>query len=525
MYASKSHLPLRLRIWVFLITSLYILIFFFFSGGKGGSEGFHFTHLELPFVSNRLEFSVYNYYASKEWDSFEFRLRLTNERYPMKSELEVAWQRLKLTEEEEEILISADEVPSEKAEQVALCLLGRLHTSNYFNPRALKTVLKNIWKTTNGVVMKELEKNLFAFQFFSRADKDFALEEGLWSFDGSLLLLKEMFGLEQPSKVDLLTTRLWVKAYDVPGLKQTPMFAKPLEDNVGSFAGCEETTLCGVDKSLNFKVDIDITKPLKRGIRTLVGGNPIWIRFKYVKLPDFYYAFGKLGHVYKECVLFDLTVSENDLQYGSWLRASLLNSRGKTVEADRLEEQRLVQAFRNKTVAGNIKKKVVADTAEGSKTAAQVKVSQMIIDVLILGGEVFKCKHDAKIENREVEKVRVVQNTSGEDSSTDAEAISAVINLRRLLRRLFPRVVFLSETKKSKVDMELILNRLGDFFGIFIDSGKRLGGLALLGDKSVDLQFLSSSFHHIDVTIQWSINESVWRFTGIYGWVEIQYKL
>jgi len=102
---------------------------------------------------------------------------------------------------------------------------------------------------------------------------------------------------------------------------------------------------------------------------------------------------------------------------------------------------------------------------------------------------------------------------------------SSVNNLRGLLRRLSPRVVFLSETKKSKVDMELILNRLGDFFGIFVDSRLRSAGLALLWDRFVDLQFFSSSFHHIDVTIQWSINEPVWRFTGIYGWAETQYKL
>ena len=57
------------------------------------------------------------------------------------------------------------------------------------------------------------------------------------------------------------------------------------------------------------------------------------------------------------------------------------------------------------------------------------------------------------------------------------------------------------ETKKSKVKIELTLNRLGDFFGIFVDSSGRSGGLALLWDKSVDLQFLSCSFHHIDETI------------------------
>ena len=76
-----------------------------------------------------------------------------------------------------------------------------------------------------------------------------------------------------------------------------------------------------------------------------------------------------------------------------------------------MEERRLVQAFRNKTMAGNIKKKLAfddgtptgADTAEGSKTAARVEVYQMIIDkaqVLIPGGEMFKCKHDGRTRIR-----------------------------------------------------------------------------------------------------------------------------
>ena len=75
------------------------------------------------------------------------------------------------------------------------------------------------------------------------------------------------------------------------------------------------------------------------------------------------------------------------------------------------------------------------------------------------------------------------------------------------------------------MEIEAILNQLGDFIGIFVDSRGRSGGLAILWGSSVSLWFLSSSFNHIDVTIQWSEAESMWRFTGIYGWPKTQHIL
>ncbi|KAJ8434434.1 hypothetical protein Cgig2_025404 [Carnegiea gigantea] len=128
-------------------------------------------------------------------------------------------KHLKLTEEEEEIIVCDEEAPSEKAEQVVLCLLGKLNTTNYFNPGAMKMVLKNIWKPSHGV---------------------------------------------------------------------------------------------------------------------------------YVKLPDFCYACGKLGHVYQGCALFDENIPETELQYGDFPRASPIKPKGKTVEANLMDERRLVHAIRNK---------------------------------------------------------------------------------------------------------------------------------------------------------------------------------
>jgi len=46
------------------------------------------------------------------------------------------------------------------------------------------------------------------------------LNEGPWAFDGSILLLKQMNGDEQPSEMEFTTARFWVKICDLP-MKKT----------------------------------------------------------------------------------------------------------------------------------------------------------------------------------------------------------------------------------------------------------------------------------------------------------------
>ena len=44
-----------------------------------------------------------------------------------------------------------------------------------------------------------------------------------------------------------------------------------------------------MDKALNFRANIDIKKPLHRGMMIRIKERPFWIEFKYLKLLDFYY--------------------------------------------------------------------------------------------------------------------------------------------------------------------------------------------------------------------------------------------
>ena len=150
-----------------------------------------------------------------------------------------------------------------------------------------------------------------------------------------------MHGMEILSAVEFTTARFWVKAYDVPGKKQTTSFARILASNIGTLVDCDESTLYRIDKALCFRVDIDIHKPLRRGMYVQVAGKTLWIRFKYVKLPDFCYGCGRLGHVLAAYDLVEAEEGHSNLQYGAWLRASPLKSRRRSAETELAEEKKV----------------------------------------------------------------------------------------------------------------------------------------------------------------------------------------
>jgi len=76
-----------------------------------------------------------------------------------------------------------------------------------------------------------------------------------------------------------------------------------------------------------------------------VTGKPLWVRFKYIKLPDFCYGCKHLGHVLGACDLVVADGGASNLQYGAWLQASPLKSQQCFVEAELAEERKLFLAF------------------------------------------------------------------------------------------------------------------------------------------------------------------------------------
>ncbi|KAL2921547.1 hypothetical protein RDABS01_013038 [Bienertia sinuspersici] len=197
-------------------------------------------------------------------------------------------------------------------------------------------------------------------------DKMKVLEEGLWSFFGAPLLLKEVEEGIQPSEIVFDSIRFWVKAEDVPLNKRRKCMAISLASSMGEFVEFDEMDPIGWRKYLRFRVDIKLNKPLKRFTRVAASGGSKWVKFPYERLMDICHACGCLGHGYQQCEKYDDSVPVAELPYGNWMRAS--STRKKLfVDQKKEEEKRICQEFREGLRASGVRTKLNFDKQEGMK--------------------------------------------------------------------------------------------------------------------------------------------------------------
>lgn len=80
------------------------------------------------------------------------------------------------------------------------------------------------------------------------------------------------------------------------------------------------------DKYCRLRVNLDVTKPLRRGIFVSTDEeDKLWIAFKYENLPDFCFCCGKMGHGFKNYPDHPLSPEgsvEEDLPFSSALKAN-----------------------------------------------------------------------------------------------------------------------------------------------------------------------------------------------------------
>jgi len=82
-------------------------------------------------------------------------------------------------------------------------------------------------------------------------------------------------------------------------------------------------------------------------------------------------------------------------------------------------------------------------------------------------------------------------------------------------------MVCFSKTKSNQAKTNTIICQLGDFEGVVVDARGHSGAIALLWDSFIDCSILSSSHNHIDSSVRWDKEDTVWNFIGIYGWFRL----
>ncbi|KAK9666078.1 hypothetical protein RND81_14G158900 [Saponaria officinalis] len=91
-----------------------------------------------------------------------------------------------------------------------------------------------------------------------------------------------------------------------------------------------------------------------------------------------------------------------------------------------------------------------------------------------------------------------------------------VVSLKKLLNKEDVDMAVLVETKLNKTEMEGVARRLGDYEGISGDSVGRKSGVAINWRRqSMNVNFISSSTHHVDIEISGLFSDEKWRLTDI----------
>ncbi|MBA0648455.1 hypothetical protein Goklo_016172 [Gossypium klotzschianum] len=209
-------------------------------------------------------------------------------------------ERLKFSEEESTQVISKNDVHSVRSFES--WAVGKIMATEAPNREAMYRVFKSLWYTKEEVDFVVLKEGVVIDKFGYQEDYSRILNLTPWLFDRCLF---SMLPFEEGKDIDSYEfwwLPFWLRIYNIP------------------LELLDRQTALDVGDALGELVVID-WKDHNGGEGTEETGV-----IKYERLPDFYYDCGLIGHSSKTCKYNKgSTLNESNLQYGSWMRASLVN--------------------------------------------------------------------------------------------------------------------------------------------------------------------------------------------------------
>ncbi|KAL5747085.1 hypothetical protein ACOSQ2_024382 [Xanthoceras sorbifolium] len=221
-------------------------------------------------------------------------------------------ERLSLSDEDGPVARMGVGLQENGIRLVSLSLIGKIIANREINREAFRSIIPRIWK----------KKQEFSIELIG----------GPWCFDKHLIVLREAKGLGKVSEVDFSLTPLWIQMHNLP----LACMSKEAGIFLGNFVGSVEEVDTGssgsyMGKYLRVRVEVDITKALRRGIRVLMGDpkEEVVVVLRYERLPNFCYFCGIIGHLVCDCTCNTKGVEEAQYRFGVWMRANTFTPRDK----------------------------------------------------------------------------------------------------------------------------------------------------------------------------------------------------
>ncbi|KAL5779809.1 hypothetical protein ACOSQ2_010546 [Xanthoceras sorbifolium] len=330
--------------------------------------------------------------------------------------------------------------------------------------------------------------------------------------------------------------------------------ARLLASMVGEIVEIAEEPRDFWGKYLRVRVIVDVTKPLKRGLRVWLAEFEMMLTvlLKYERLPEFCHRCGMVGHSVRECML--KASAEGDLKFGSWLKATphvRFNGRPfrKTGDGnfassskDRAESEP-PNFQQRRTGFCYWEDDGMGEVLGENRGLDEVDVMGDSLMVIKEGSELINIEvgqsDDMAIQNRVSKRwKRVVRSPVQRKLANFPSPIKKILSIRsksrscsksprlgnpralaalkKVLRSSSPDLVFLCETRLRGVWAEQIKRKLGFENGFHVNCEGKSGGLILLWNNLWDVEIKSFSKSHIDSFVRMD-DGNCWRFTGLYG--------
>lgn len=252
----------------------------------------------------------------------------------MDDDLSRRFKSFTLTNDEQgEILLSHDDVVESMAE-CHTSLLGKVISQKPPNLVGLKNTMEMVWGNPKNFRVLAVGDGVFQFIFPTELEASRVLRGKPWFFNNHFLNLERW----QPSKAirdySFDVTPMWIQSWGLP----LQFLSKDVGVKLGlRFGDVDEVVIpqsgSRDGRFLRIRTSLNVTQPLKRGCMVkFPGANPIWIEFRYEKLPSFCRYCGKVGHEFLACDKRFLDMEDEVFQsaeYGDWLRASPATQPGR----------------------------------------------------------------------------------------------------------------------------------------------------------------------------------------------------
>lgn len=302
--------------------------------------------------------------------------------FTMESDCIERLQRISLTSVEGEIIKVHSDYREKALEECSLSLIGRFLTTKPINSRAAKSLLRSVWKFGQDLRISDVGDGLFQFKFTMDSQIEWVLNNGPWSFDGHILLLRRWEKGMTAYSVNFTHISFWVKIWGLPFDLMNVEVGRDIGGGIGNVleVDCKAIT-SDQARFLRVRVEVPLSKPLRRGAPILSpDGDTVWVAFQYERLQGLCFNCGILGHELKTCTRPISMVGE-ERQYGEWLRAGFrrqkdVRGRKTTSPPPRSMEETAANQIRKPSTQVHIS---VVENSNGNPNIMETEIVEKLI--------------------------------------------------------------------------------------------------------------------------------------------------